>query len=108
MMAIWNSKDADEIKRLTEEALENNVHFADPNYNIMGRDAFINMVHAVHKEIPGAVYSHVGKCDGHNNFYRYHWAIHMGKKQIMQGFDVTEINDTGKVVKIIGFFGELK
>lgn len=26
----------------------------------------------------------------------------------MAGFDVTEVNDTGKIVKIIGFFGELK
>jgi len=27
---------------------------------------------------------------------------------LMEGFDVTEINDAGKIVRVIGFFGELK
>jgi len=107
MLAIWNAQDADGIRRLTFEALETNVHFVDPNYNIMGREAFINMVHAVHKQIPGAIYSHVGNIDSHNNHHRYHWDIHMGEKLVMSGFDVTETNDAGKVVKVIGFFGEL-
>lgn len=107
MMAIWNSKTAEDIERLTKEALETNVHFIDPNYNIMGRDAFIEMVHAVQAKIPGAKYSHVGNFGHQNNFYRYHWAIHMSDTLIMPGFDVTEVNNTGKIVKIIGFFGEL-
>lgn len=107
MMAIWNSDDADEIKRLTHEIMETNVHFVDPNYNITGRDAFIKMVHETQAKIPGAAYGHVGNVQGQNNFYRYHWAIHMGEKLLMPGFDVTELNDTGRIVKIIGFFGEL-
>lgn len=108
MLAIWNSSDAAEIKRLTAEALETNVHFVDPNYNIIGHEAFIEMVHAVQAKIPGAVYSHTSDFDCHHNHYRYHWAIHMGGQQIISGFDMSEINDAGKVVKITGFFGELK
>jgi len=108
MMAIWNSTSKSEIERLTEEALETNVHFVDPNYNIMGRPAFIDMVHAVHAKIPGASYAHVGKIDSHHNHHRYHWAIHMGETLIMAGFDVTETNDAGKIVKVTGFFGELE
>jgi len=107
MLAIWNSNDSDDIQRLTDEALETNVHFVDPNYNITGREAFMSMVHDVQAKIPGAVYSHTSNPDHHHNHYRYHWAIHMGGQQIMSGFDVTEMNDTGKVVKITGFFGDL-
>lgn len=106
MLAIWNSSDKNEINQLADSYLESNLHFVDPNYNIIGRQPFIDMVHAVHKKIPGAVYSHVGNFDSHNNLYRYHWAIHLQGKLIMPGFDVAEINDTGKVVKVIGFFGE--
>ena len=108
MLAIWNSSDTDQINHLAEQALETNLQFVDPNYNIIGRDAFIEMVHAVHKKIPGAVYSRASQIDSHNGLYRYHWAIHLNGELIMPGFDVTEINDTGKIVKVIGFFGNIE
>lgn len=108
MMAIWNTTDPVEIERLTEEALEHNVHFADPNHNIVGRKAFVEMVHQVQKQIPGAAYSHNSEIDIQNNFCRYHWKIDIGDKRLMNGFDMTEVNDAGKIVKVIGFFGPLK
>ena len=107
MMAIWNTTDADEIERLTEEALEHNVHFADPNHNIVGRKAFVDMVHLVQKQIPGAVYARNSEIDIQNNFCRYHWKIDLNGKRLMNGFDMTEVNDAGKIVKVIGFFGPL-
>ncbi|MEM6534558.1 MAG: nuclear transport factor 2 family protein [Pseudomonadota bacterium] len=108
MMAVWNAETAEDMRQLTEQALEHNVHFVDPNHNIMGRQAFLDMAHEVKKSIPGAVYSRASAVDVQNNFCRYHWAIHMGEKLLMPGFDVTEVNDAGKIVKIIGFFGELE
>ncbi len=107
MLAVWNSTDETEIRDLTETALEHNVHFVDPNHNIIGREAFIDMVHLVHSQIPGAVYSRASRIDVQNNHCRYHWAIHQNNELIMPGFDVTEVNDAGKIVKVIGFFGEL-
>lgn len=108
MMAIWNTSDAGEKRRLTDAALEHNVHFVDPNHNIIGRDAFLNMVDQVQAEIPGSVYARASELDMQNNHCRYHWSIHQNDKLIMAGFDVTEVNDAGKIVKVIGFFGELK
>ena len=107
MMTIWNTTDASEIARLTEEALEHNVHFADPNHNIIGRDAFIEMVGLLQSQIPGAVYSRNSEVNMQNNFCRYHWKIDRDGKRLMNGFDVTEVNDLGKIVKVIGFFGPL-
>ena len=107
MMAIWNSKDAGEIERLTSEALEHNVHFVDPNHNIIGHDAVIKMVHQVQSEIPDSVYARASDVDIQNNFCRYHWSIHNDGNLLMAGFDVTEVNDAGKIVKVIGFFGKL-
>ncbi len=108
MMLIWNSSDAAEIERLTKEALEHNAHFVDPTHNIIGHDAFIAMVHRTHKRIPGATYSHASEIDMQNNFCRYHWKIDLDGKRLMDGFDVTEINDAGRVVKVMGFFGLLE
>jgi hypothetical protein len=104
MLSIWNTTDAAEKRRLAEAALEHNVHFVDPNHNIMGRDAFLKMVDEVQSGIPGAVYSRASEIDAQNNHCRYHWAIHMNGELIMPGFDVTEVNDAGKIVKVIGFF----
>jgi len=108
MLAAWNATEDAEIRRLTDEAMEHNVHFVDPNHNIIGKAAFIAMVHAVHKTIPDAVYTRASRVDVQNNHCRYHWAIHKDGQLIMPGFDVTEVNDAGKIVKVIGFFGPLE
>ncbi len=107
MLAAWNSNDANEIEQLAKEALEHNVHFADPSHNIIGREAFVAMVLRTHERVPGAIYSRASRIDQQNNFCRYHWAIHLNDNLLLEGFDVTEINDTGKVVKVLGFFGPL-
>ncbi|MDP5103895.1 MAG: nuclear transport factor 2 family protein, partial [Erythrobacter sp.] len=88
MLAAWNASDEAEVRQLTETAMEHNVHFVDPNHNIMGREAFITMVRAVQGKIPGAVYSRVSRVDVQNNHCRYHWAIHKGGNLLMSGFDV--------------------
>lgn len=108
MLAVWNSTDAAEKRRLTEKAMEHNVHFVDPNHNIIGREAFLNMVQQVQDRLPGAVYSRASKVDMQNNHCRYHWEIHMNGELVTPGFDVAEVNDAGRIVKVIGFFGTLK
>lgn len=108
MLSTWNSDDPGERRSMVEEALEHNVHFADPNHNIVGRDAFLAMVDEVRAQIPGAVYSQNSAIDMQNNFCRYHWKIDLRGKRLINGFDVTEVNDAGKIVKVLGFFGPLK
>lgn len=107
MMAVWNSTDATEKSELVDAALEHNVHFVDPNHNIVGRQAFLDMVASTQAKIPGAVYAQKGAIGFQNNFCRYHWTIHLNDQLVMPGFDVVEVNDSGKIVKVIGFFGEL-
>ncbi len=108
MLAVWNSNDAAEQRQLVDAAMEHNVHFVDPNHNIIGRDAFLKMVAIVQKQIPGAAYSRASNVDVQNNFCRYHWEIHMQDKLLTPGFDVVEVNDAGRIVKVIGFFQELE
>ena len=107
MLSVWNTTDAAEKSARVAAALEHNVHFVDPNHNIIGRDAFLKMVAATQSKIPSAVYRRTSDVGFQNNFCRYHWAIDLDGKTLMTGFDVTEVNDSGKIVKVIGFFGEL-
>ena len=108
MLSVWNTTDKAEQRAIVEEIMEHNVHFVDPNHNIMGRQAFLDMVEIVQKQIPGAVYSQASKVDIQNNHARYHWSIHMNGKLLMAGFDMTEVNDAGRIVKVVGFFGLLE
>ncbi len=107
MMLVWNTPDRATRERLVDEALEHNVHFVDPNHNIIGRKAFLAMVDQILEQFPGAAYNRNSDVDMQNNFCRYHWKIDWDGKRVMNGFDVTEVNDGGKVVKVIGFFGPL-
>lgn len=108
MLAAWNEKDSKKIRDHLNAALDEEVHFVDPNYDIIGIEAFEAMVHAVQKKIPGAIYTHTSEFDSHHNLYRYYWAIHHNDKLIMPGFDVTEVDASGKITKVIGFFKELQ
>lgn len=108
MLQTWNTPDPALRERLVNDALEHNVHFVDPNHNIIGRAAFLAMVDQVQTEIPGAVYARNSEIDTQNNFCRYHWKIDHDGKRLMDGFDVTEVNDMGRIVKVVGFFGRLE
>ncbi|MHA7820241.1 MAG: nuclear transport factor 2 family protein [Erythrobacter sp.] len=107
MFGVWNTTDEKEQDERAARALEHNVHFVDPNHNIIGRDAFLAMVRETQKKFPGLRYGRSCDPQVQNNFCRYHWHIHSGDDEVMTGFDVTEVNDGGKIVKVIGFFGEL-
>ncbi len=107
MLACWNSTSEDELSRLAHSALEHNVQFTDPNHNIIGVDAFISMVKAVQAQVPGAVYARASAIDMQNNFCRYHWTVKKAGVLLLEGFDVTEVTDSGKITKVLGFFGAL-
>jgi hypothetical protein len=108
MFGIWNTTDESEQLALAEAALEHNVHFVDPRHNIIGRAAFLSMVRQTQAEYPGLRYSCSCEPQWQNNHGRYHWSIHSGDQEVMTGFDVTQITDAGKIITVIGFFGELE
>jgi hypothetical protein len=108
MLAVWNTTDQAEQRALVEAALEANVHFVDPNHNLIGHEAFLKMVAEVQARLRGAVYSRASRIDMQHNHCRYHWAIHVSGAKVVDGFDMTEVNDAGRIVKVVGFFGLLE
>ena len=105
MMAAWNERDPERVRGHLEKALSPEVHFVDPSADTRGLDEFEANVHAVQERIPGAEYRRSSPVDGHHNLYRYHWEIWRDGKLVMPGFDVTEVDATGRVTRVVGFFG---
>jgi hypothetical protein len=107
MLAAWNETDSKKVRIHLENALGVNVRFVDPSIDVSGIDGFEENVHEVKSKIPRAVYSRTSGVDSQHGFHRYHWAIHQDDKLLIDGFDVTEIDEHGKVACVIGFFGKI-
>ena len=107
MLAAWNEPEAANVRSHLDKALSTDVRFVDPTIDVTGIDGFEKNVHEVKSTIPGAVYSRTSGVDSQHGFYRYHWAIHQEGKRLITGFDVTEVNEQGKVACVIGFFGDI-
>lgn len=107
MLAAWNEADAAKVRGHLEKALSPDIEFIDPSIHTRGIDEFEANVHEVHGQLPGAVYERVSAVDGHHTVYRYHWQISVNGEVVLPGFDVTEIDDDGKVLRVLGFFGPL-
>ncbi|MEM9033204.1 MAG: nuclear transport factor 2 family protein [Actinomycetota bacterium] len=108
MLAAWNEPDPARVRSHLDRALAPDVHFVDPSIDIVGIDAFEANVHRVHEQLPGAVYSRTSDVDEQHRHHRYHWAIHRDDELVLAGFDVAITDSSGRVEKVIGFFGPLE
>lgn len=107
MMAAWNEKDPAKVRGHLEAALSPNVLFVDPDNYVVGIDAFETMVHKFRADVADASAERTSGFNVHHNRYRYTWLVSSGGTPVMPGMDVTELDDTGKVVRVDGFFGDI-
>lgn len=107
MLAAWNERDPGEVRGHLDRALAPDVEFIDPSIETHGIDEFEANVHEVQRGIPGAVYERTSGVDSHHRLHRYSWRISRDGEVLLPGFDVTEVDDDGKVCRVLGFFGPL-
>ena len=105
MLAAWNEADPSKVRGHLERALSPQVEFIDPSIAAYGIDEFEANVHEVKSGLPGAEYRRVSGVDSHHRLHRYHWEIHQDGELLLPGFDATEVDDDGKVLRVWGFFG---
>lgn len=103
-LAMWNEPDVDALMPYIEESCSPEVIFADPNEYTEGRDDLVAMAAKVKALIPGAAYRRVSGVDVQNRRYRYLWEIEFNGELLMQGMDVSTLNDDGLIERIDGFF----
>lgn len=107
MLAAWNESDSTKVRVHLERALDPAIEFIDPSITTNGIDAFEANVHQVHESLPGARYSHTSRLDSHHQLYRYCWQVTQNGEVVLDGFDVTELSEDNKVLRVLGFFGRL-
>ncbi len=107
MLAAWNERDPDKVRGHLDKALAPGIEFIDPSITTRGIDEFEANVHDVHRSLPGAHYGRTSGVDSHNRLHRYTWQISRDGEIVMPGFDVTEVDEDGLVLRVLGFFGPL-
>ena len=105
MLAAWREDDPGRLRAHLETALSPEVVFVDPNYAIQGIDAFEDMVQAVRRESPGLIAERTSGIDAHHDICRYTWRVTLADGSFLDGMDVTRLDETGKVLRVDGFFG---
>ena len=107
MLAAWNERDPTKVRGHLDRALAPDVEFIDPSVENHGIDEFEANVHAVQASLPGADYARTSGVDSHHRLHRYSWQITRDGELVLPGFDVTEVDDDGRVTRVLGFFGPL-
>jgi hypothetical protein len=107
MLAAWNELDPSKVRSHLDRALSPEVEFIDPSIETHGIDEFEATFTACGRKFPAL--STQGKVgfDSHHGLHRYSWQISRDGEVVLPGFDATEVDDDGKVTRVLGFFGPL-
>jgi hypothetical protein len=104
MLAAWNETDPQKIRSHLDLALSPQVEFVDPTIITRGIDQFEANVREFRETYPKAVCTRTSKFDSHHRLYRYTWEIKNGNDLIVHGFDVAELDDASRVLRVLGYF----
>lgn len=106
-LAGWNEWDSEARRALFEQAVSPEVEFTDPLHKLFGIEAFLEMVEDFQRTRPGAVTVRTSDIDLHHDCARYHWAILIDGKKLIDGFDAVQLDEHQRFRRISGFFGLL-
>jgi hypothetical protein len=108
LLAAWNEYDPEKLRALVEASLTEDVAFTDPDYKIIGIDAFINQINEVRAREGGGKLIATSGVDMHHDRARYSWALVRPDGTRLEGFDAVQLDlEQGKISRIDGFFGAL-
>lgn len=104
----WNTADGDERRRALHAAVTDDFELVEPRGRYVGRDAVFERITGFGERFPGATIEFTSKVDEHNGFARYGWKIVDGQGMpLLDGMDVVERADDGRLRKVVMFFGPL-
>jgi hypothetical protein len=106
-LEAWNERDPTKVADHLAGSLTTDVVFADPANHKVGRvDIEAMIVEARTGSLPDADYVLSSGIDGHHRRFRYRWQVKVGDEVLVDGMDVTTVDDAGRIERIDGFFGD--
>ncbi len=105
---MWNEIDPNLMRAYLDKAVALDCIWIDPQNSHIGRNGLEKNVRHFRSNFPDATLDICSNVDSHHRLYRYDWKIKTGDKLLIEGFDVTVLNEEGMIERVCGFFGRLK
>jgi hypothetical protein len=107
-VGAWNERDADQRRRMLESCVTQDAELIDPTGRWKGVAGLVERIGHYHSAAPGTQVVTASGLDSHNDVVRYAWRIvdEQGG-EIMDGIDVAECADDGRLRRILMFHGPL-
>jgi hypothetical protein len=106
--AAWDETDADARGRLLEECWAAEGVYVDPTARAEGREGLSRHIAGFHDRWPGYRIDLTTNADGHGSHLRFGWAMKRPDGSVeLEGMDYAEVDDAGRLTRIVGFFGAL-
>jgi hypothetical protein len=107
-VAAWNEPNGAKRLQILERCWAENAGYVDPNADLRGRAALCEHIAKVHAGRPGARIEMMSGVDLHHNVVRFLWRlVHAHGGFGDTSIDFGEVDATGKLTRIVGFFGEM-
>ncbi len=104
--AIWNEPDADKRTELGRTVWTDGARYVDPLSDVAGADGFSAMVGNVQEQFPGHALRLASGLDAHHDQVRFAWEMVTADGNVtIAGLDVAEVDGSGKLRSVAGFFG---
>lgn len=107
-MAAWNEEDEGKRRELLAKAWADGATYTDPMAHAAGVDEVVALVAQFQQQMPGATIVQTSAIDEHHGRLRFGWAMKGpdgGTR--MEGIDVGELAEDGRIRSIVGFFGPM-
>jgi hypothetical protein len=106
-VAAWNEPDAGMRLRILGGCWAEDAVYVDPNVELKGRAELNERISTVQASRPGARIEMMSGVDVHHNVVRFLWRLVRADGSTGDiSIDFGEVDATGRLMKIAGFFGE--
>jgi SnoaL-like domain len=106
--AAWDEVDAEARGRLLDECWADAGVYVDPSARAEGRAGLSAHIGGFHDRLPGYRIDVTSGPDGHGPHLRFGWTMKRPDGSVeLEGMDYAEVDDDGRLTRIVGFFGAL-
>lgn len=107
-VALWNAPNEQKRRQLAEEVLTEDATILYPTIAVHGRDEFVGALGAFYERLPGAHFEKTSGVEENHGWMRASWDMVRADGRVgLQGEDVAELTDNGRVCRVIGFHNPL-
>ena len=105
----YGEADATRREGLIAEVWATDGRLLDPPLDGEGHAGISALTDVVHAHFPGHTFRRTTAVDSHHDVARYGWELVAPDGAVaMAGLDVAEFGADGKIVRVLGFFGDLQ